>query len=82
MATTCKLYTKSLQWRKDDCVRHATSCCSFKADDLKKKPQTHTHAKKKNAVNVQFLFAFTTRPLSAAQRGRFGHMLSSQLTFA
>lgn len=44
---------------------------------------THTHTQKnQNAVNVQFLFAFTTRPLSAAQRGRFGHMLSSQLTFA
>lgn len=44
---------------------------------------TDTHTQKnQNAVNVQFLFAFTTRPLSAAQRGRFGHMLSSQLTFA
>lgn len=43
---------------------------------------THTRKKNQNAVNVQFLFAFTTRPLSAAQRGRFGHMLSSQLTFA
>lgn len=38
---------------------------------------TDTHTQKnQNAVNVQFLFAFTTRPLSAAQRGR------SQLTFA